>query len=65
MPARTGQDYLNGLKATNREIWLGGERVESVAEHPMLKGGAEAIAAYYDLQHQYPGRVADRRPRDG
>jgi 4-hydroxyphenylacetate 3-monooxygenase len=54
MPARTGQDYLSGLKATNREIWLGGERVESVAEHPLLRGGAEAIASYYDLQHQRP-----------
>ena len=54
MPARNGQDYLNGLKATHREIWLGGEKIDNTAEHPMLKGGAEAIAAYYDLQHEYP-----------
>lgn len=57
MPARTGQDYLNGLKATAREIWLGGERVESVTEHPMLAPGASAIAAYYDLQHRHPDEL--------
>jgi 4-hydroxyphenylacetate 3-monooxygenase len=65
MPARAGQDYLNGLKATSREIWLGGERVESVAEHPSLRGGAEAIAAYYDLQHQYPGELLIADPESG
>jgi aromatic ring hydroxylase len=65
MPARTGHDYLSGLKATNREIWLGGERVEAVAEHPMLKGGADAIAAYYDLQHQHPDELLIADPETG
>ena len=65
MPARTGQDYLNGLKSTNREIWLAGEKVESVAEHPSLRGGAEAIAAYYDLQHQYPEELLIADPESG
>ncbi len=65
MPARTGQDYLNGLKATNREIWLGGERVEAVAEHPMLKGGADAIAAYYDLQHRFSDELLIADPETG
>jgi 4-hydroxyphenylacetate 3-monooxygenase len=57
MPARTGQDYLNGLKATSREMWLGGERVDNVTDHPLLAPGAHAIAAYYDLQHQYPDEL--------
>ena len=65
MPARTGQDYLNGLKATDREIWLGGEKVENVAEHPLLKGGAEAIAAYYDLQHRHPDVLLMPDPETG
>jgi aromatic ring hydroxylase len=60
VPARTGQDYLNGLKATSREIWLGGEMVESVTEHPLLKAGAEAIASYYEA-----GRAADPDPETG
>ena len=26
MPARTGQQYLAGLREQEREVWLGGER---------------------------------------
>ncbi len=65
MPARTGQDYLNGLKATNREMWLGGERVNNVTDHPLLAAGAHAIAAYYDLQHEYPDELLIADPETG
>ncbi|MEZ5818014.1 MAG: 4-hydroxyphenylacetate 3-monooxygenase, oxygenase component [Hyphomicrobiaceae bacterium] len=51
MPARTGQQYLDGLRAREREIWLDGERVRDVTRHPGLAGGAKAIASLYDLQH--------------
>src|SRR5262244_3249129 len=51
MPARTGQDYLTGLQAQEREIWLGGERVKDVTTHPGLRHGAQAIASLYDMQH--------------
>jgi 4-hydroxyphenylacetate 3-monooxygenase len=51
MPARTGQQYIDGLRAQKREIWLGGERVKDVTTHPGLSGGVKAIASLYDLQH--------------
>jgi 4-hydroxyphenylacetate 3-monooxygenase len=51
MPARTGQQYINGLKEQEREVWLGGERVRDVTSHPGLAGGARAIAMLYDMQH--------------
>ena len=51
MPARTGQAYLQGLQAQEREVWLGGERVKDVTAHPGLRHGARAIAALYDMQH--------------
>jgi 4-hydroxyphenylacetate 3-monooxygenase len=50
MPARTGREYLNGLREQEREVWLGGERVRDVTKHPGLAGGARAIAALYDMQ---------------
>ncbi len=53
MPARDGASYLKGLRATDREIWMGGERIDDVVEHPLLRGGADAIAAYYDLQIEH------------
>jgi len=51
MPARTGQEYLKGLQAQEREVWLRGERVGDVTTHPGLSNGARAIAALYDMQH--------------
>jgi 4-hydroxyphenylacetate 3-monooxygenase oxygenase component len=49
MPARTGKEYLDGLK-DNREIWLGNERIADVTTHPALQRGAETLARLYDLQ---------------
>jgi 4-hydroxyphenylacetate 3-monooxygenase len=51
MGARTGAEYLSGLKATRREVWIGGERVEDVAEHPAFRNGARSLARLYDMQH--------------
>jgi 4-hydroxyphenylacetate 3-monooxygenase len=51
MPARTGQQYIEGLRAQEREIWLGGERVRDVTRHQGLAGGVKAIASLYDMQH--------------
>src|SRR5438477_2351660 len=51
MAARTGQQYLDGLRGQDRNVWLGGERVKDVTTHPGLAGGARAIAMLYDMQH--------------
>jgi 4-hydroxyphenylacetate 3-monooxygenase len=51
MAARTGQQYLDGLRSQEREVWLRGERVKDVTTHPGLRNGAQTIAALYDMQH--------------
>jgi 4-hydroxyphenylacetate 3-monooxygenase len=51
MAARTGQQYLEGLRSQGREVWLRGERVKDVTTHPGLRNGAGTIAALYDMQH--------------
>jgi 4-hydroxyphenylacetate 3-monooxygenase oxygenase component len=51
MGARTGQQFLRGLR-DGRELWVGGDRVRSVVDHPALEGAARALAEVYDLQHQ-------------
>ncbi|MGH9134995.1 MAG: 4-hydroxyphenylacetate 3-hydroxylase N-terminal domain-containing protein, partial [Ilumatobacteraceae bacterium] len=63
--ARTGAEYIKGLKATSREIWLGGERVDDVSEHPLLKPAAEVIAAYYDLQFEHADELLIPDPETG
>ena len=50
MPARTGEQFLNGLRG-QREIWVDGERITDVVDHPKLRGAAHALAEIYDLQH--------------
>lgn len=65
MAARTGAEYLKGLDSTDREIWLGRERVECVTQHPLLAPGAHAIAAYYDLQHEHPDELLIPDPETG
>ena len=51
MPARTGTEFLGGLK-DERQIWVGADRVRDVAAHPAFAGAARSMAALFDLQHE-------------
>jgi len=57
MPARTGQQYLNGLREQEREVWLNGERVADVTTHLALRRSAETIAGLYDMQYDAKTRA--------
>lgn len=52
MAARTGQQFLRGLR-DGRELWVGAEKIRSMVEHPALAGAAHALAEVYDLQHRF------------
>ena len=51
MPARTGEEYIAGLRDRPREVWIDGELVKDVTAHPGLRNGVKAVAALYDMQH--------------
>jgi 4-hydroxyphenylacetate 3-monooxygenase len=51
MAARRGEQFLKGLR-DGRELWVGGDRIGSIADHPALNGAARALAEVFDLQHQ-------------
>lgn len=53
MGARTGQQYLEGLR-DGREVWLDGQRVADVTKHPSLGAAARSVAALFDLQIAEP-----------
>lgn len=57
MGARTGEQYLAGLKATRREIWVGPDQVDDVVEHPELAQAAQAMASWFDLQFEHPDEL--------
>ena len=52
MPAKSGQQYIDGLRERPAEVWMRGERIKDVTTHPALKGGVGSVAALYDLQYR-------------
>ena len=58
MTARTGEEYLEGLRQRRREIWLNGEQVDDVVSHPALANCAHTLAHLYDMQHDPATRHA-------
>ena len=58
MPARTGRQFLEGLKRKPPTLYLAGERVEDPTSHPATAGIARSLAELYDLQHD-PELTAD------
>jgi 4-hydroxyphenylacetate 3-monooxygenase oxygenase component len=63
--ARTGEQYLEGLNAGEREIWLDGEKVTHPLEHPDLSAAARSMARIFDLQHEHADEMLAPSPDDG
>ena len=53
MAARSGAEYIEGLRGDGREVWLGGERVHDVSEHPAFRGSVRGMAGFFDWQHRH------------
>ena len=51
MPARTGAQYIAGLRERAAEVYIGGERVKDVTRHPAFAGGLQTVAGLLDMQH--------------
>jgi 4-hydroxyphenylacetate 3-monooxygenase len=47
---RTGRDYLDSIN-DQREVYMDGQRVRKLIEHPMFKPVIDIRARIYDLQH--------------
>ncbi len=50
MPARGGEQFLEGLRRSPPNLYVDGERVLDPAAHPATGSAARAIAELYDLQ---------------
>ncbi len=62
--ARTGEQFLDGLRLGGREIWLRGERISHPLEHPQLRAAARAMARVFDIQHEHPDEMLAPSPAD-
>ncbi len=65
MAARTGAAFLEGLRRTNRAIWIDGEQVTDPTTHPATRGGAATLASIFDRQHTYAGECLVPDPETG
>ncbi|MDQ3670230.1 MAG: 4-hydroxyphenylacetate 3-hydroxylase [Actinomycetota bacterium] len=63
--ARTGEQFLAGLRGDERELWLEGEKVTDPAAHPKLEGAARSLARVFDLQHEEPDTFLMESPDTG
>jgi 4-hydroxyphenylacetate 3-monooxygenase len=62
MGARSGNNYLSALRKLKAEVWLGGERVADVTQHPAFMRCARSIASLYDMQIEHPEAMTHRTP---
>jgi 4-hydroxyphenylacetate 3-monooxygenase len=59
----TGQEYLESLR-DDREVYIYGERVGDVTEHPAFRNGAQSVARLYDEMHSPQAEGVLRVPTD-
>ena len=53
MPTRTGAEYIDGLSADKREVWIGAEKVEDVCKHPAFNGSIRGVSGFFDWQQRH------------
>src|SRR3989304_5239146 len=51
MPARTGAEYVEGLRARPPDLWIEGQRGEDVTRPPAFRNVIRSLATLYDMQH--------------
>src|ERR1700737_3815157 len=61
---RTGSQYLDSIR-DSREVYMDGERVKDLANHPMLKPLIDIRARIYDMQHEAATRSVLAYQDDG
>jgi 4-hydroxyphenylacetate 3-monooxygenase oxygenase component len=65
MGARSGEQFLQRLRSTRRQLWLEGERVDDVTAHPALTGAARTLAGVFDRLHAFPDDCLIPDPETG
>ncbi|MFN0026869.1 MAG: 4-hydroxyphenylacetate 3-hydroxylase family protein [Acidimicrobiales bacterium] len=65
MGARTGAEFLEGLRNGPRAVWVDGERVEDPTSHPATRQGAATLASIFDRQHTFADECLVPDPETG
>lgn len=65
MPAKTGKEYIERLKEAKNNVYIHGEKVKDVTEHPAFKNVIQSMASLYDLQYEKPEKMLYTSPTTG
>ena len=58
----TSEDYINSLRDRQLKVFLFGELVEDIVEHPMIRPSINAVAETYDLAQRNPELASEVSP---
>lgn len=51
MPLKTPEHYLESLRALEIRAYVGGERLDSIVDHPAIAPHINTVAKTYELAH--------------
>ena len=60
---KKAQDFIESLRGLKHEVYVLGEKVENVIEHPILRPSLNALAKTYEMAHD--PRYTDLYVRQG
>ena len=60
----TGKEFLDSLD-DGREVWIYGERVKKITDHPAFRNSARMLARLYDALHDPARKAILTVPTDG
>jgi 4-hydroxybutyryl-CoA dehydratase/vinylacetyl-CoA-Delta-isomerase len=64
-PIFSGEDYINSLRGRNIKVYLFGELVKEIVDHPMIRPSINAVAETYDLALNQPELALANSPLIG
>ena len=64
-PIRSGAEYIESLRGRKLRVYLMGEPVEELVDHPIIRPSINAIAKTYDLANEDPALASAFSPLTG
>jgi 4-hydroxybutyryl-CoA dehydratase/vinylacetyl-CoA-Delta-isomerase len=64
-PIRSGAEYIESLRGRKLRVYLMGEAVEELVDHPIIRPSINAIAKTYDLANEDPALASAYSPLTG
>ena len=54
MPIRNGKEYIESLRNRKMNVYLFGEKIDNIVDHPLIRPSINAVAETYDLAVKEP-----------